>query len=797
MRYYLIVFYIVTVFTYAIFAAPKTKFDQEVESTIGFLGPRFNFYDDDKSNYITLKSPTIVGSNKTITFPDITGILLTEASTASITNKTIVVTDNTVTTAAAGNLGSTELNAALAELQGDIDTTNTNVGTVSSDLSTHISDTANPHSVTATQVGLGDVDNTSDLDKPISTDQQAAIDAVQESIDDHVSETTGAHAAVAISSSATGNLIATNVQSALEEHQLDLDNIDIDFGLLESDLSDHISDTANPHSVTATQVGLGDVDNTSDLDKPISTDTQTALDLKFTNSMSTGKLLGRSTSGTGAIEEITLGDNLEFDGTTLDVVAGGGSYIVDSTPIGTIIPYTGGSIPDGYVLCDGSAISRSAYLDLFTVIGTTWGSGDGSTTFNVPDLRGRFLRGAINIANVTGSGTPSSNNTTFTAHGYNRTGMKVRVVSGTLTGLSTSTDYYVIVVDENTLAFAASYADALAGTKIAISGTNSAVIKQNIDPDAASRVASAPGGNTGAGVGTLETDAMQGHWHKTSRVTGGSGSSYASSSSGTSSAFAGNQAQTNTHPGLGATNIVPDLTSGTPRVSEETRPTNVTVNYIIKYATTTELPITVDEDWGPTVPSFSNLPGSGANGEVRQVYDEKTLYRWNDGTSIWEKFGDDLATLSDVDLTSPATGDMLIYNSTSGKWENRPNRSTTKYLSANLTSGNSNVTDLAFSNLIVGRRYQVLVRLAGQTDASAQIVVTNNSVEVAYARHGQGANNVAQSRYSAVSPPFVAAATTLVTAFSETGTTTLYGGLGVQSTYITLVELNNEIDGNF
>ena len=91
---------------------------------------------------------------------------------ATLTTKTIVVADNTITTAESGNLTSTELNAALAELQTDIDTRATD-----SDLTTHVGDLANPHAVTATQVGLGNVDNTSDLDKPISTATQSALDA--------------------------------------------------------------------------------------------------------------------------------------------------------------------------------------------------------------------------------------------------------------------------------------------------------------------------------------------------------------------------------------------------------------------------------------------------------------------------------------------------------------------------------------------------------------------------------------------------------------------------------------------
>lgn len=62
-------------------------------------------------------------------------------------------------------------------------------------------------------------------------------------------------------------------------------------------------------------------------------------------------------------------------------------------PIGSIVAYSGTSAPSGFLLCDGSAVSRTTYSALFAIIGEAAGEGDNSTTFNVPDLRGRFLRG--------------------------------------------------------------------------------------------------------------------------------------------------------------------------------------------------------------------------------------------------------------------------------------------------------------------------------------------------------------------------------------------------------------------
>jgi microcystin-dependent protein len=64
---------------------------------------------------------------------------------------------------------------------------------------------------------------------------------------------------------------------------------------------------------------------------------------------------------------------------------------------GTITMFAGTAAPSGWEICDGRAISRTTYSDLFTAISTTYGSGDGSTTFNVPDLRGRFGLGADNM----------------------------------------------------------------------------------------------------------------------------------------------------------------------------------------------------------------------------------------------------------------------------------------------------------------------------------------------------------------------------------------------------------------
>lgn len=80
-----------------------------------------------------------------------------------------------------------------------------------------------------------------------------------------------------------------------------------------------------------------------------------------------------------------------------------------TTPAGTVVAFAGSAAPTGWMLCDGQAVSRTLRPELFAAIGTTYGAGDGSTTFNLPDTRGRTIvepdRGAnrLTTGNVLGS----------------------------------------------------------------------------------------------------------------------------------------------------------------------------------------------------------------------------------------------------------------------------------------------------------------------------------------------------------------------------------------------------------
>lgn len=72
-------------------------------------------------------------------------------------------------------------------------------------------------------------------------------------------------------------------------------------------------------------------------------------------------------------------------------------------PTGVVLPFAGAAAPSGWLLCDGSAVSRTTYSSLFTAISTAYGVGDGSTTFNLPDLRGRVAGGKDNMGGTAAS----------------------------------------------------------------------------------------------------------------------------------------------------------------------------------------------------------------------------------------------------------------------------------------------------------------------------------------------------------------------------------------------------------
>lgn len=77
-----------------------------------------------------------------------------------------------------------------------------------------------------------------------------------------------------------------------------------------------------------------------------------------------------------------------------------GAFIPPSVLPGTLIHYAGRTVPSGWLICNGANVSRTDYAALFAAIGTTYGAGDGSSTFNLPNLNGRFLEGTTYTGSV-------------------------------------------------------------------------------------------------------------------------------------------------------------------------------------------------------------------------------------------------------------------------------------------------------------------------------------------------------------------------------------------------------------
>jgi len=113
--------------------------------------------------------------------------------------------------------------------------------------------------------------------------------------------------------------------------------------------------------------------------------------------------------------------------------------ICKRSEVGVIKPWTKTTAPAGFLLCDGTAVSRTTYVDLFGIISTTYGSGNGSTTFNVPNLQGKTPQGydgsTYNLAGTGGANTVTVSVTNNQAVANNQ----AVTITGTIANTSVST----------------------------------------------------------------------------------------------------------------------------------------------------------------------------------------------------------------------------------------------------------------------------------------------------------------------------------------------------------------------
>lgn len=146
------------------------------------------------------------------------------------------------------------------------------------------------------------------------------------------------------------------------------------------------------YALTCTTAGTSDA---ADLDISANTEGDTITDgtvvwkVVKRNYLGSDGALPIANGGTGATTAKQARANLEVE------------------PIGTIFAFAGNDIPSGYLPCNGSAISRETYADLFAVIGTTYGTGNGSTTFNLPNLTDKFIQGSDTAGTVKSAGLPN------------------------------------------------------------------------------------------------------------------------------------------------------------------------------------------------------------------------------------------------------------------------------------------------------------------------------------------------------------------------------------------------------
>ena len=118
---------------------------------------------------------------------------------------------------------------------------------------------------------------------------------------------------------------------------------------------------------------------------------------------------------------------------TLDIIDGAiyvNGVLWNPVSPGTVIYSAANTAPTGYLVCDGSAVSRSTYATLFGLLATSYGPGNGTTTFNLPDLRGTFIRGIDNGRGLdTGRAFGSDQSDTFKSHTHTDAGHKHNILN--------------------------------------------------------------------------------------------------------------------------------------------------------------------------------------------------------------------------------------------------------------------------------------------------------------------------------------------------------------------------------
>ena len=139
----------------------------------------------------------------------------------------------------------------------------------------------------------------------------------------------------------------------------------------------------------------------------------------------------------------------------------------DPIPTGVILTFGGSTVPEGFLLCNGAAISRTTYAKLFAAIGTLYGAGDGATTFNLPDMRDRFAEGAggtYSVGTAVEAGLPNITGNLSLVTGSSSCSGSFYYISSTNSRISAS----VVANANNDIGFSASKSTSIYGNSTTV-----------------------------------------------------------------------------------------------------------------------------------------------------------------------------------------------------------------------------------------------------------------------------------------------------------------------------------------
>lgn len=220
-------------------------------------------------------------------------------------------------------------------------------------------------------------------------------------------------------------------------------------------------------------------------------------------------------------------------------------------PAGVMLQYGGSAAPTGWLLCYGQAVSRTTYADLFAAIGTAFGVGDGSTTFNLPDARGRVLAGKDDMGGI----AANRMNVSLAAN--------TSAGSAVVTGLSSTSDLAVgMKVSGSTIPANATIATIDSGTQVTMNSGTGVTAGTGVTLRFGVVDGATLGDAGGTHVHTLTTPQMPSHNHTLTNVT----STSAVGTGGTSgilNTFGSGFNTTNTGGGQAHPNVQPTLVTNT------------------------------------------------------------------------------------------------------------------------------------------------------------------------------------------------------------------------------------------